>query len=247
MDAVISKAQLSRQLGVSRAAVTSYVRRGMPVNFDGELNSAEALAWVNKHVEPHHAGRGAAMAAEAPEAERRGGDDRTVLAAERARLACAQADMQEMKNAALRGALLPRDEVTAAVQACFSRGRARLLAIPTRAAPQVVLLKTMPEVKALLTALIHEALQGARGGQGRGVAGALLAPSGGVDGPLDRPGVSRWSGDLVRVAPFDRALDHRAARGDPGVDRGPCDPEQRGEVRAVGYFSKRHSACSSEA
>ena len=78
---------------------------------------------------------------------------------ERARLACAQADMQEMKNAALRGALLPRDEVTAAVQACFSLVRARLLAIPTRAAPQVVLLKTMPEVKALLTALIHEALQ----------------------------------------------------------------------------------------
>ena len=53
----------------------------------------------------------------------------------------------------------PRDEVTAAVQACFSLVRARLIAIPTRAAPQVVLLKTMPEVKALLTALIHEALQ----------------------------------------------------------------------------------------
>jgi phage terminase Nu1 subunit (DNA packaging protein) len=157
---VISKAELSRQLGVSRAAVTSYVRRGMPVNFDGKLNSAAALAWVNNHVEPRHADRGAAMAAEAPEAERRGGgDDRTALAAERARLACAQADMQEMTNAALRGALLPRDEVTAAVQACFARGRARLLAIPTRAAPQVVLLKGIAEVKALLTALIREALQ----------------------------------------------------------------------------------------
>ena len=72
MDAVISKAQLSRQLGVSRAAVTSYVRRDMPVNFDGKLNSAAALAWVNNHVEPHHADRGAAVAAEAPEANPRG-------------------------------------------------------------------------------------------------------------------------------------------------------------------------------
>ena len=157
---MISKAQLSRQLGVSRAAVTSYVRRGMPVNFDGKVNTAEALAWVNDHVEPHHADRGAAMAAEVPEAKRRGnGDDRTVLAAERARLACAQADAQEMKNATARRLLLPSDEVTAAVHTCFSRVRARLIAIPTRAAPQVVLLKTMPEVKALLTALIHEALQ----------------------------------------------------------------------------------------
>ncbi len=166
MDAVISKAQLSRQLGVSRAAVTSYVRRGMPVDFDGKLNSAEALAWVNNHVEPHHADRGAAVAADHSEdaAEpgvlwRGDGEGRTALAAERARLACAQADMQEMKNAALRGALLPRDEVTAAVQAAFARVRARLLAIPTRAAPRVVLLKGIAEVKALLTALVHEALQ----------------------------------------------------------------------------------------
>ncbi len=37
--------------------------------------------------------------------------------------------------------------------------RARLIAIPTRAAPQVLLLKGIAEVKALLTARIHEALQ----------------------------------------------------------------------------------------
>ncbi len=165
-DAVISKAELSRQLGVSRAAVTGYVRRGLPVNPDGKLNSAEALAWVNSHVEPHHADRGAALAADlsedaaGPGAERRGdGEGRTALAAERARLARAQADMQEMKNATARRLLLPRDEVTAAVQACFARVRARLRAIPTRAAPQVVLLEGIAEVKALLTALIHEALQ----------------------------------------------------------------------------------------
>ena len=61
--------------------------------------------------------------------------------------------MQEMKNATARRLLLPSDEVTAAVQACFARVRARLIAIPTRAAPQVVLLKGIAEVKALLTAL----------------------------------------------------------------------------------------------
>jgi hypothetical protein len=78
---------------------------------------------------------------------------------ERALVAREQWIGQRMKNAAARRLLLPRDEVTAAVQAAFARVRARLLAIPTKAAPQVVLLKTIAEVKALLTALIHEALQ----------------------------------------------------------------------------------------
>ena len=79
--------------------------------------------------------------------------------AERARLAHEPWIGQRLTNAAARQLLLPRDEVTAAVQAAFSRVRARLLAIPTKAAPQVVLLKTVAEVKALLTTLIHEALQ----------------------------------------------------------------------------------------
>ncbi len=81
------------------------------------------------------------------------------LVAERARLAHEQWIGQRMTNAAARRLLRPRDEVIAAVQAAFGRVRARMLAIPTKAAPQVVLLRTVAEVMALLTALIHEALQ----------------------------------------------------------------------------------------
>ncbi len=81
------------------------------------------------------------------------------LVAERARLAHEPWIGQRMKNAAARRLLLPRDEVTAAVQDAFSRVRARLLYLPTSAAPRVVLLKTIAEVKALLTTLVHEALQ----------------------------------------------------------------------------------------
>ena len=142
MGAVVSKSQLAQELGVTRGAVTGYIRRGIPVRSDGKLNRAEALAWIRGRVEPHHADRGAAVAADLsedaaePESERRGdGEGRKDLAVERARLACAQADMQEMKNAALRGARLPRDEVTAAVQACFSRGRARLGSVALSGAP----------------------------------------------------------------------------------------------------------------
>ena len=79
--------------------------------------------------------------------------------AERALLAREQWIGQRMKNDTARRLLLPRDEVSAAVQAAFARVRARMLAIPTRAAPQVILLKSIAEVKALLTELGHEALQ----------------------------------------------------------------------------------------
>ena len=81
------------------------------------------------------------------------------LVAERALLAREPWIDQRLTNAAARRLLRPRDEVTAAVQAAFARVRARMLAIPTKAAPQVILLKAIAEVKALLTELGHEALQ----------------------------------------------------------------------------------------
>ena len=79
--------------------------------------------------------------------------------AERALLARAPWLGQRRTSAAARRLLRPRDEVTAAVQAAFARVRARLLALPTQAAPQVVRLRGLAEVKALLTALVHAALQ----------------------------------------------------------------------------------------
>ena len=79
--------------------------------------------------------------------------------AERARLAREPWVAQEMRSAELRGALLPRDEVAAAVQAAFSRVRARPLALPTKATPRVATLRTFAEVKQGLTELVHEALR----------------------------------------------------------------------------------------
>ena len=81
------------------------------------------------------------------------------LVAERALLAREPWIGQRLTNAAARRLLRPRDEVTAAVQDAFSRVRARLLYLPTSAAPRVVLLKGIAEVKALLTELVHEALR----------------------------------------------------------------------------------------
>ena len=43
--------------------------------------------------------------------------------------------------------------------AAFTRVRARMLALPTRAAPLVATKRTLPEIKELLTELVYEALR----------------------------------------------------------------------------------------
>ena len=62
--------------------------------------------------------------------------------AERARLTRARADVAEIELAQRRGELLARDDVDQAMFGAFSRVRARLLAIPSKAAPLVAMSDT---------------------------------------------------------------------------------------------------------
>lgn len=102
------------------------------------------------------------------------------LVQERARLAAAQADAQAMRNALSRAELLPRADVTKTVQAAFARVRAKLLSIPSRAAPLVSAMRTATEVQSKLTELLHEAL--AELAATRVVANDSADRSGGDDG-----------------------------------------------------------------
>ena len=48
MAAVITKSQLAQELGVTRGAVTGYIRRGIPIRPDGKLNRAEGICCVER-------------------------------------------------------------------------------------------------------------------------------------------------------------------------------------------------------
>jgi hypothetical protein len=78
--------------------------------------------------------------------------------AAKARRELAKAEREEMQTAAMKGELLPRAGVTSAVQNAFARVRARLLALPNKAAPLVVTLKEVVPIQEKLTELVHEAL-----------------------------------------------------------------------------------------
>lgn len=80
------------------------------------------------------------------------------LSAERARLAKEQADAQELKNAQARRELVPAGETEELIIGLFSAVRARLLAVPTKAAQAAHAATSLSEAKAAIEAEITDAL-----------------------------------------------------------------------------------------
>lgn len=74
------------------------------------------------------------------------------------RLTTAKAEQEEIKSRIMSAELLQAHLVTDAVQSAFANVRARLLAIPSRAAPSVYGMTSMAAVMARLSELIDEAL-----------------------------------------------------------------------------------------
>ncbi|MFA6148654.1 MAG: terminase small subunit, Nu1 [bacterium] len=86
------------------------------------------------------------------------GDALPDIALERGRLLKAQADAAEMENARTRGEFLPKEFIRKSVERAVIACRARLLAMPDKAATQVVACSSIPEVKDLLQREVYEAL-----------------------------------------------------------------------------------------
>ena len=141
-----SQSEFGAHVGISRQAVSDLVARGViPLDGSGRIDlDAGRLAYC-AHLRGVAAGRSS------------GGDDDLDLAAERARLAKAQADAQEMKNAIARAEMVPASQVVRAVSAVIGACRARLLGIPARAAPQIVGIESRSEARDVLAAMVREA------------------------------------------------------------------------------------------
>lgn len=80
------------------------------------------------------------------------------LGEERARLAKEQADAKEMENEVQRGALVYIEDVAGAIEKQFTKVRTKLLAVPTKVAPEAHACATVKEVQGLLEQSITEAL-----------------------------------------------------------------------------------------
>lgn len=143
-----TQSEFGAHVGISRQAVSDLVARQIiPLDAKGRIDLDAARLAYCAHLRGVAAGRTS------------GGDDDLDLAAERARLAKAQADAQEMKNAAMRAEMVPASQVVRAVSALIGASRSRLLGIPARAAAQVVGIESRAEVRDILAAMVREACQ----------------------------------------------------------------------------------------
>jgi len=110
------------------------------------------------------------------------------LARERAHLARAQRIKCELETDVLRKNLLPREQVVNEFGEAVTRYRAKMLALPVKAAAVVSGLDSVPEIESIIKNLVHEALDelvGIAAGdgsdiqQGEAAAGTDYQPMGG--------------------------------------------------------------------
>jgi phage terminase Nu1 subunit (DNA packaging protein) len=150
----LTRSQFAKRIGVHPAQAGRWIKLGMPIQPDGRIDPAEAEAWLTRSVDP-----GAREAAQARRQAAEPEEPILDLSQARARLATAQYEFQEMKNARLRGELLPRSIVERYMAAQIASTKSKLLAIPTKGTPILVGMSNPLEVHAKLTDLVHEALR----------------------------------------------------------------------------------------
>jgi phage terminase Nu1 subunit (DNA packaging protein) len=107
---------------------------------------------------------------------------------ERARLAHHQANNESLREAQLRGDLLPRGLVIQTWQAIIAAARSRLLALPTKAAHQLLAAKSLSEAEDVVRGYVYEALaELARDGLPAGTGTVGAESLGAAAGPDSEP------------------------------------------------------------
>lgn len=116
-------------------------------NEDGKYPLVETIAAACEHMR-NSRGRGRPKNTDDPE---------NPLVAEQIRKLAAQADAAEMKNEVTRRNLIPRDDVINGMRDSFANARARLLAIPKKAAPRIVGETSIVAIEEILVDHVSEA------------------------------------------------------------------------------------------
>lgn len=139
----VTNAELCALLGVTRNTVKEYVKAGLfkPLRY-GVYDAAVAVPAVCAYLRKSSAGVPTSAEADA----------------DRARIIAAKAEMAEMELARQKGELWRKDHVIYVFGGQMTLTRARLLAIPTRVAPQLLGCQTVAEIAAKVQNEVHDAL-----------------------------------------------------------------------------------------
>lgn len=123
----VNQTTMAALVGVSLPTLAKYIQQGMPVAVEGrrgvawELDVADCFAWVlNRRAEQWRQEHGLSA------------DDPIDLSLERARLARAQTESAELKNATLRGELVPARAVLEHWAAMIVAATTHLRSVPSQ-------------------------------------------------------------------------------------------------------------------
>ncbi|MCK8787651.1 hypothetical protein M0638_25110 [Roseomonas sp. NAR14] len=143
---LVSAADLGRIFGVGERRIRELRDQGrIPGLPNGRFDLFEAGPAYALLLRPA-AGRGSAGGSAAAEG----------LDEARIRLLTAQAEHREMLNEQMRGEAVLAEDMEVVVGAMVDAARAKVLAMPTKGAPAVVGLTTLPEIRGKMTELAHE-------------------------------------------------------------------------------------------
>ena len=136
----VSSVKIAEILGVSRAMVGKYVKKGMPKHQRGKYDVVLCVQWVIEGLKEIRDGKG----------------DTSELALERLKLYQSQRIKTDLENARVRGELLPAEDVADAFNAMAAEVATRLDAIGGRLASQLAGMKKPAEVQAVLLSEMRE-------------------------------------------------------------------------------------------
>jgi hypothetical protein len=166
---IVSKAALARELHCSRASITNFALKGMPVRPDGKVVRTRCLRWIRNYTSGFAGGWGASLSERAqvllageplpPAGHRAHRSGRgAALAAAQLAGAEARARLAMLQVERMRSGLLPAAEVAAVWGQLRHQINTRLLAIAADLAPQVATMGDVFEVRAAIAAEVHRAL-----------------------------------------------------------------------------------------
>jgi phage terminase Nu1 subunit (DNA packaging protein) len=142
--APVNAAEIARILGTSRATVANMATDGILPRVDRGLFDLAACVQAFIHHKLVAAGAGDVATKS--------------LISERSRLARLKADAAERSAAVESGALVPADDIEAAWLATAGMVRMRILVIPKKLAPRMIMLKTASEAEQLMQKELNAAL-----------------------------------------------------------------------------------------
>lgn len=143
MGEIVNKARLAKILGKTEATLTTWQKEGMPIKETGgkkgkanNYDTAEVIGWMLLR------------------------SNSTAQAIEKAklRLVTAQAELEELKVQEKKEELIPLEKMQYILTTMLGKARAKILALPSRLAPQIANQKEPKRVEKILQGACHEVL-----------------------------------------------------------------------------------------